>query len=239
MIEKLMTNSRVTEVDAVSIRMIGAYKNTSLSSDAHMVKIFSELKPKSELLTSSIRRLKDESVLEKKDETRDDNVRAIHYLTLGFLHHPDPAIKAAAEKVEKVFDNYGLSITGESYATESSLVNSLLGDLAKPKLQDAIAALSGLAEIIAVLQAAQTDFEETRIAYEEEKAKEGTLENATTIKKEVVTIINDKLVVYLRAMIQVDEATYGDFTRTIAEIIDDNNEVVKKRRKKPVAEEEN
>ncbi len=232
-----MTNSRVTEVDAVSIRMIGAYKNTTLSSDAHLVKIFSALESESVLLTSAIRRLKDESVLEEKDEVRDDNVRAVHYLTLGFMHHPDPAVKAAAEKVEKVFDNYGLSITGESYATESSLVNSLLADLAKPKLQAAIALLSGLTEIIAALQAAQTDFEETRIAYEEEKAKEGTLENATAIKKEVVAIINDQLVVYLRAMIQVDEPTYGNFARTIAEIIADNNEVVKKRRKKTVAEE--
>ncbi len=75
---------------------------------------------------------------------RDDNVRAVHYLTLGFLHHPDPAVKAAAGEVEKVFYNYGLSITGESYATESSLVNSLLADLAKPKLHDAIILLSGL-----------------------------------------------------------------------------------------------
>ena len=237
MIEKLMTNSRVTEVDAVLIRMIGAYKRTKLSSDAHMGKIFSALESESVLLTGAIRRLKDESVLEEKDEVRDDDVRAVNYLTLGFLHHPDPAVKAAAGEVEKVFDNYGLSITGESYATESSLVNSLLTDLAKPKLQDAIALLSGLAEIITALQAAQTDFEETRIAYEEEKAKEGTLENATTIKKAVVAIINDKLVVYLRAMIQVDEPTYGNFARTIAEIIADNNEVVKKRRKKPVAVE--
>ena len=233
MIQKLIFKSRVTEVDAVSIRMNGAYKNTTLSSDAHLGKIFSALESESVLLTSAIRRLKDESVLEEKDEVRDDDVRAVHYLTLGFMHHPDPAVKAAAGEVEKVFDNYGLSITGESYATESSLINSLLADLAKPKLQDAIALLSGLTEIIAALQAAQTDFEETRIAYEEEKAKEGTLENATAIKKEVVAIINDKLVVYLRAMIQVDEATYGNFARTIAEIIADNNEVVKKRRKKP------
>jgi len=233
MLEKLISQSRVTEVDAVSIRTIGAYKNTGLSSDAHLVKIYSALESESALLTSAIRRLKDESVLEEKDEVRDDNVRAVHYLTMGFLHHPDPAVKAAAEAVEKVFDNYGLSITGESYATESSLVNSLLADLAKPKLQAAIALLSGLSEIIAALQAAQTDFEETRIAYEEEKAKEGTLENATAIKLEVVAIINDQLVVYLRAMIQVDEPTYGNFARTIAEIIADNNEVVKKRRKKP------
>ncbi len=46
-------------------------------------------------------------------------------------------------------------------------------------------------------------------------------------------IINNKLVTYLRAMIMVDEPTYGDFARTIAQMIEDNNEVVKKRRKKP------
>ncbi|MCK5730867.1 MAG: hypothetical protein KAH68_07320 [Draconibacterium sp.] len=203
-----------------------------MSSDAHLDNIYSALESESVLLTSAIRRLKDESVLEEKDE-----VRAVYYLTLGFMHHPNPAVKAAASEVEKVFDNYGLSITGESYSTESSLVNSLLVDLANPKLQAAIAMLSGLAEIIAGLQAAQTDFEETRIAYEEEKAKEGTLENATAIKKEVGHIINDKLGVYLHAMFQVDETAYGIFARTIAEIIADNNEVVKKRRKKPAAGE--
>ena len=238
MINNLMSKSRVTEVDAVSMRMIGAYKNTTLSSDAHLPKIYNELEPKSAMLTVAINRWKVESVLEIKDEVRDDKGRALFFMVMGYVHHPDPAVKAAAQKVEKVLENYGLSILGESYAVESSLVNSLLADLAKPKLQDAIAALSGLAEVVAELQVAQTDFEETRIAYEEEKAKEGTLENATTIKKEVVAIINDKLVVYLRAMILVDEATFGDFARTIAEIIDDNNEVVKKRRKKPEAGEE-
>ena len=235
MIQKLMTNSRVTEIDAVSIRIIGAYKNTGLSSDAHLVKIFSELESESANLTIAINRMKADSKLEVKDEVRDDKVRASYYLVMGYLHHPDAAIKAAAQEVEKTFDNYGLKITDESYATESSLVNSLLADLAKPKLQAAIATLSGLAEVITALQAAQTDFEQTRIAYEEEKAKEGTLENATAIKKEVTTIINNKLVVYLRAMLMVDEATFGNFTRTIAEIVADNNEVVEKRSKKPEA----
>ncbi len=228
-----MTNSRTTEVDAASIRIIGAYKNTGLNSDAHLVKIFSELEPKSAILTSAINRMKADSELEEKDDVRDDNVRALNFLTMGYLHHPNTAVKAAAEEVEKVFDNYGLKITDESYATESSLVNSLLADLAKSKLQAAIAALSGLTGLIAALQAAQTDFEQTRILYEEEKTKEGTLENATAIKKKVLAIINDKLVVYLRAMIQVNEPTYGDFARTVAQIIADNNEVVKKRRKKP------
>ncbi len=66
---------------------------------------------------------------------------------------------------------------------------------------------------------------------------ERIIKNATIIKKEVVTVINKKIVVYLRAMFQVNELTYGNFARTIAQIITDNNEAVKKRRKKPGTKE--
>ena len=135
--------------------------------------------------------------------------------------------------MEKVFAKYGLAIIGESYASESSFIVSLLRDLSKTKLQKAIAKLSGLSEIIVELTAAQSAFETSRITYEEERAKENGFKNATYIKKEVLYIINGKLVIYLRAMEQVDESTYGDFVRTVALIINKNNEVVKKRLKKP------
>ncbi len=105
--------------------------------------------------------------------------------------------------------------------------------MAKPNLQEAIAALSGCAELIAALRAAQDDFEQARIAYEAEKAQEGTEANATTLKKDVTDIINNRIVVYLNAMMLVDDAAYGAFGRTVAEIIDENNEMVKRRRKKP------
>jgi hypothetical protein len=213
--------------------MIGAYKKYDWSGDAHMTAIFTDLETESVKLTAAIKRLKTESELEQKDEIRDDKVRAIHYLLLGFIHHPDPTIKSAAQVLETVFENYGLHITGENYATESSLIASLLGDLANPDLQPDITAVSGCADIIAALQSAQTDFETTRIAWEEEKAKEGSKLNASKIKMDVLKIINDKIVVYLRAMVQVDEIKYGEFAATIGQMIADNNEMVKKRRKKP------
>ena len=166
MISLLMMRSRVTEVDAASMRIIGAYKNTTLSSDPHLVSMFTALETQSVQLTAAINRTKAESNLEEADEIRDNNVRSLNYLIIGLVHHPDPVIKAAAQKVEKVFDKYGLAITGESYATESSLIASLLEDLSKQKLQDAIAQLSGCAEIIAALQTAQNNFEQIRIAYE-------------------------------------------------------------------------
>ncbi|MBS2210854.1 hypothetical protein KEM09_05560 [Carboxylicivirga mesophila] len=42
---------------------------------------------------------------------------------------------------------------------------------------------------------------------------------ATELKRQVVKIINGKLVVYLRAMVQVDAARYGNFGWLVQEII--------------------
>ena len=232
MIEKIIYTSMVTEVSGTSTRMSIAFKSTSLSSDVFLATRFTNLEAKTAELTAAINQLKADSILEEKDDVRDDKVRAIHYLTLGFLHHPDAVIKQAAQKVEKVFDKYGVKITKKSYVSESALIASLLNDFAKASLQESIAALSGLREVIAELQAAQSDFEQTRVDLETDKAEESIRANATSIKKEVVGIINDNIVVYLRAMEQAEEANYGNFARTIAEIIANNNETVKKRRKK-------
>lgn len=103
---------------------------------------------------------------------------------------------------------------------------------------EAIALLPGCADVITALQTTQNDFEAARIVYEQEKAEESTQANASEVKAEVLAMINDKIVIYLRAMEVVDEPAYGAFARTVATIIADNNEVVKKRRKKEEPVEE-
>ncbi|MCG6185902.1 DUF6261 family protein [Maribellus maritimus] len=186
MIPNLLSKSRVTEVDAVSMRIISAFKNAGLDSDLHLPHMFNTLESFSKNLTSAINRSKTESNLEEKDEKRDSEIRSFYYLLLGLLHHPDDNVKAAAQKVKKIFDKNGVSITGKSYASESSLVASLLNDLAKPNLQDAIAQLSGCAELIAALQAAQSEFEAARLAYEQEKAQESTAISASGLKESLL-----------------------------------------------------
>ncbi|WP_319502023.1 hypothetical protein [uncultured Draconibacterium sp.] len=49
---------------------------------------------------------------------------------------------------------------------------------------------------------------------------------------EVTNLINDKIVLYLRAIEVVNVETQGTFAGTIAIIIAENNEAVKKRRRK-------
>ena len=232
MIDKLIAKSRVTEVNDVATRSLGAFNQSGIT-DPYLSTTFTSLDAANLKLSEVIKRTKAESDLEEKDEVRDDKVRGLYYLLNGFLYHPTKKIKEAAQSLMEVFNKYGLAVIGESYASESSLLGSLLLDLAKPEYADAIATLSGCADLIGQLQGAQTDFEQARIAYETEKAKEGMLQNATEIKKNVVYLLNEKIVVYLQAMEQVNAETYGVLAATVAQIIAENNEVVKKRQQKP------
>ncbi len=129
-----------------------------------------------------------------------------------------------------IFDKYGLAMKDESYTMESSLVNSLLKDYSKPKQQANIALVPQCSEYISALQTAQTNFENTRVAFETTCVEKGRLENASGIKKVVINIINNQLVPYLKVMAQFDQPADGAFARTVEEIILANNEVVKKRR---------
>ena len=235
-ISKLTTTVRTTEINSVTSGIIAEYTKVGLSSDAHLASIFNLLQPLNTKLTESINRIKAESNLEEKDELRDNKVRAVNYLTMGFVHHPDATISNAAKIVNVIFEHYGMNIVNESYATESSLIESLLVEFAKEDLQASIALLPGLSVVIEELRAAQTAFEEAQLTFQNEKATDGIKESASEIKKEILVIINEKLVVYLRAMVMVDEAKYGAFVGTFAQIIDDMNVIIKKRKKTTVIE---
>jgi hypothetical protein len=229
MIEKIIQTSRMTEVDASTSLILSAYKSSGLADDSHLSGIMESIQELSGPLNNAINRIKSESELEEKDELRDNAIRSFYYQVQGYMYHTDSTIKAAAEKVMSVFNHYGLKTISDSYATQSSLVNSMITDLSTTEMTDNIALLSGVAESLANIQTAQEAFEASDLIFEQEKAKETSVESATTIKKQIVPIINNKLVVYLRAMVAVDEENYSEFGEVINQIISNNNITVKKR----------
>lgn len=129
-----------------------------------------------------------------------------------------------------------MQIVNESYAAESHLTNSLLKDLEKPKNQEAIALLPGMPESIETVQKNLDAFESSALAYKKIKGKEDAYENATSIKKKTIKLINDKFIMYLKTMSMVNEPVYGELSRTVSQIIDDNNETIKRRSKKKLEE---
>jgi len=229
-IQILISNSRNTEVDGTTTQILQGYDATTLSTDPNMELIVGEIRPVSALMNAAIRRLKEKSEALAFDENRDQKVDALYYLLLSFSHHPDVAIRTAALSLLELFNNYGLTMKDESLTSESSLINSLLADLATPAALANVALLPQCDTYVAALQTAQADFEANRLSYEAAQAEEGTLENATMLKRQVVSLINKKLVPYLNVMEQINEATYGPYARTVAEIIATNNEIVRRRR---------
>ena len=232
MIEKLLITSRVTEVNDVGTRMSVAYHAQGIV-DPYLTTTFGSLDAANFELSKAIRRSKSESNLETKDEVRDGYTRSLYYLINGFTHHPAAAISESARLVLRAFDNYGISLVSESYANESALISSMLLEFQKPEYVQPIANLSGCGELVQALTSAQADFEQARIAYETEKAQDGMVANATEIKKEVVELVNTKIVVYFEAMQQVNPAIYGALASTFAQMIAENNVQVRRRQQKP------
>lgn len=231
MIDKLIPSSRVTEVNDVATRSISAFGESEIT-DPVLANNFSNLDENNIELTKAIRRSKAESDLEEKDENRDNKLRSLYYLINGFSHHPGAEIRMSAQSLLNVFEHYGLKITSESYTTESSLISSMMLEYQKPEYEEAIAALSGCGDLLEALAIAESEFERARLAYETEKAKEGLLQNASELKKQVIHILNNKIVIYLRAMEEANPEVYAVFTAIVAQIIADNNEQVKRRQKK-------
>lgn len=231
----------------VLAQVISAYKKSSLGADSYLNALFSELELQSAGLSAAIKRLTAQSNLKTKDEVRGKATRALFFVVRGAAYHPEPSISQAGLSLQRVLDNHGLNLVHASYATASALLNSLINDLAAAHLQASIAAISGCAERIAQVQAAQADFESARLAFESSKAEERQLPCASTIKNEVLKNINTRLVGYLKGMQLADQESYGSFARTVNQLIRDNNVIMKKRRASaqtnepdalPVAEQE-
>ncbi len=232
MIEKVRSVSRITEVDNVGRQIITVIKPNGWSDDVHLSKILTTLEQKSVALNKAIKRTKAESDLDEKDGIRDARTRSVYYLTQGFLHHPDEAIKQAAQSITEVFDKYGLEMVTKSNAIQSSLTESLLKDLSGEDIAASIDALPGMKTLVSELDLDQKAFIEAEIKLMRERARNKEEENASELKKEVLDTINDKLVIYLRAMIQVDEVKYAELCNTVAQIIETNNTIVKRRSNK-------
>jgi len=232
MFSNLTPQSRITEVNSLSVKLGLTYTKQSLESDTYLAGLFSYLHDKSDLLGVAINRSKAESNLDDKDVLRDEKVQALYYLLLGAVYNPNAEISASAKKLYSIFEKYGLKMIKEGYLIESSLIESMLEDYADLSLQADIAAVLGCADLIASLQTAQNDFRTADTIWDEEKTKEDLTQSASDIKKEVLTIINGKIVVYLKAMSQVNSEVYAEFAKAVSDIINEVNQAVKRRSKK-------
>ena len=228
-IPKLLTSTYVAETDTVTKQILAAYETSGLTIDTHLSAIVSTLSPLSNQMNIALGRSNAESILDEHDILRDDAFRAVYYLVGGLSYHSDGAIATAAKEVAELFEPQGLGVIKESYAVESAYIEALITRLNESAVIEKLQLIPGASMAVAVLTEAQIAFAAASVSYEEQKASDKTALSATALKHDIFSVINGKLVVYLRAMILVDEPTFGVFGGTVAQIIRSNNSDVKRR----------
>ena len=228
-VAKLNGKARVTEIDALSDAMEREYKaacgdgSTAVAKDTVLAGLFAQLIDLSARNTTAIKQDAVVSTLDEADAKRDSVTRDLFTLTNGYTASPFAEVKSAAADVCATLDKYGRGMTGKGYAEQTALTESLLEDLGK--VTEKIAALSGVAELVASLREAQEGFASAHDAYIKAKADKG--ESATSLKKPIVSLINESIVPYVNIVTAVQG--YADFIAGVAGNIKSTNDTVARR----------
>ena len=220
---KVISKVRVTEVDGLSDALVRLYKaDEGVSSDVFLKSVMDEIEKLSVSITTAIKQDKVLSNLEEADGVRDEAVKNLLTLLDGYSVFPVAAKKEAAQKLKTVFDKYRKSIITANYVSESSLIESLLEDFSKE--EETVSLLDGVKEILEQIRSAQDSF--VKASDEYNAASTVKTESASSLKKPLLSAINDKLIPYITAMKMANSAVYADFATKAEGEIKRVNEIV-------------
>ena len=153
------------------------------------------------------------SKLDAFDAARDDVLVRLGTVLEGHAAMPFEENVEAAKTLLSLYAKYGKSAAKEAYATESAKIKSLLLDLDSQGAQAAAKVLLGVSELIAALKKAQADFDEENTRVTKEITAVSQEENAYTLKKPAISLVNDEILPYLSMMAKVKGGEYAQLLK--------------------------
>lgn len=227
-ISKISSEIRIADMADLAGTMIRELDQSAID-DAHLAALQSAIEPLSTKLVKAINKDKAESDLERFDAARDEVYRSLLYLCKGYLHHPDKTVSAAARGVDAIIDKYGFKLVEAAYSAQSALLDSFMADMSRPSIAAHVDLLPGVKALLEQLAGQQDGFKAAEALWVQARSAQNADESATSIKKELLKLLNNKLVVYLRAMYQVNPEPYNELIAKIALLIDQANALIKRR----------
>lgn len=229
---KLRSVIRNTEVDGLSDTLIRLFKaDTKAQGDAFLKATMAQMETLSAQITTAIMQNRSLSTLEAADGVRDEAIRTLGTLLAAYAVFPIAEKKELAAPLKAVYEKYAKAgITSASYTSESSLVESLLEDFAAEDLAGNIKGLEGIAEAVASVRSAQDDFTRANDEYVKANANKGA--SASSYNKPIVSLINEKLIPYLEAMVIAGNENCLNFAKGVEAEISRANDMIAKRTKK-------
>jgi len=228
-LRKVIYDSRIAEVDALSGQIILIYDEADLSVDINLINIMDIVRSQKDDLETAIQQTDSESDLAEKDHGRDEKYRAVGHILQGAVYNPKEVIKDSAIPLLKIFDKYGMETVNKSYNEETSNITNIIEEYKTPEAQEKAAKIPGFTTAIEELDESQDIFNKAVIKWQTDKGNDKAKVNASKEKKELMATLNKKFIPYLDVMNGINSELYGSFANSVAEIINDNNENVKRR----------
>ncbi|PBC73651.1 DUF6261 family protein [Fibrobacter intestinalis] len=229
---KVKGGIRVAEIAGLADTLLRTFRADTLAqSDAYLPKLMAELDMLFGNITTAILQDKILSRLDEADSERDEAIRSLFAVVAGYAAMPIEAKKAAALPLKSICDKYAkASITKVGYTSESSMIESLLKDLSAEDLKENIKGLEGVGHAVELIRSTQNAFTQANDAYI--KAVENKGKSATNCRKQILSMVNDKIVMYLETMKAVGNESILEFYKVADAEINRMNDAIGKRKKK-------
>jgi len=212
----------------LAIALVRKYnENESFTQQEYFKGLMDTLKADSDALTAAYKQPRVAKNLEKADNARMDDIKAIRAHINSALYSRDEAKKNAAQELNAILINYK-GIAKGRLSKKTADINSLLADFEKESLASSIALIDELSEYINDLKADEMAFEKQDDVHVDMSNAKG--ETATKIKVRIINFINDKLISFVKVMADMQKGDYIDYAKFVEkEILAANSTVAKKK----------
>ncbi|MCQ2594644.1 MAG: DUF6261 family protein [Treponemataceae bacterium] len=235
--KKLRSQIRNTEIDGFSDTVLRLYKDDALAQKEEFLSgLMAELDELSSQITSAILQDRALSMLDAADCERDEAIKTLGAVLGAYAVFPIAAKKELSLPLKAIYDKYAKAgIVTANYASESSMIESLLEDFAAKEIAGNIAGLEGVAEAIGAIRTAQDAFTKANDDYVKANASKSA--SASSYNKPIVSLVNERLVPYLSTMQIMGNKNCAGFAKNIEVEISRMNESIAKRSGKKASAE--
>ena len=189
-----------------------------VQADDYMSGLVQEVKDANQRLLEALHVSSAKHNVQQEVKQLNDSIVAAHRFIDSCCYLPDAEVKASAKELKKLFGSYGKPITRMDLYSQMSVVQILLRDLAKPKMQAHVAKLPLLPERINGIQEALEVLMTKQLEVDDATSRIVKHKPLLVLKREA----NDKLVVlvtYLQVMAAKAPEAYGKPYAVVTEII--------------------
>ena len=238
---KLLSTCSSNEAFDSSTNCLSVLAQKDFSADLNLTSISAKIKGKSDILFDSIgieKKSEFTGEISDLDHNFDDSLICFKKFVDANMNLSDADKVEKANKVWAKIQAKNQFMYKLGYEEQMTQALSLFSELDTEEYQNRMTALFGVSESYALLKTAHTNLQTVYRKGQEVKALKENATPSSTVKKEVMELINNKLIPYLYIMSDTQPEVYGETYTKIIHYIELVNTKIRTRRSRASSEEE-